>query len=64
MKLGCTSFSFNKEFMKGKMDINSFIKICKELDINSVELWDEHFEMFLNQGGSISILENMILTPL
>jgi len=44
MYIGCTSFSFNKDITSGKRSVKDFIEICKNLQINGVEFWDEHIE--------------------
>jgi len=49
MKIGCTSFSFEHSFKKGEMNLKQFMMICKKLNIEGVEFWDEHFPTLENQ---------------
>ena len=43
MKIGCTSFSFERIFKKQEMNLKQFVGICKRLNIEGVEFWSEHF---------------------
>lgn len=59
-KISCTSFSCNESIISNKMALEDFIDLCGKLGIKGVELWDEHVEKYVSQGGSIYKLEKVI----
>lgn len=42
MRIGCTSFSFDRDISEGKMTLSDFYEFCHGEGIEGVEFWDLH----------------------
>jgi sugar phosphate isomerase/epimerase len=42
VKIGCTSFSFDRDITEGEMSLRDFYEFCRSAGIEGVELWDLH----------------------